>query len=157
MDNNENKELCRKCGGQCCKHGAGGWFPGDLPPITEELLNDMLDNGYQFDWWEGNPTKEEKHNDKTAYYLRPQHTNSIGKVRNPSWGGQCVFLGDSGCTKTWKDRPTQCKALQPNVEEPGTGCYWEDRYGKREIAEAWLPYNDIIEKVIKVRHGRPSI
>lgn len=148
MKNNENKTTCSSCGGACCKNGAGGWFPEDLPqPITKDLIVDMIKNrGYCLDYWEGNPTRDSKYDGVMAYYLRPQHINALGRYVDPSWGAQCSFLTNNGCKLSFNDRPTQCKALIPNPEYSTKGCSWAEKYSKKNICIAWLPYNSILEE-----------
>ncbi len=110
----------------------------------------MVKDGYQFDYWEGNITGKPEHDEITAYYLRPQTKKSVGKMVDASWGGECVFLSESGCTKTFEQRPTQCRALKP--EENGS-CSYTKKYSKIEVIKAWLPYNDVIVKLINEHYG----
>ena len=110
----------------------------------------MYKNGYQFDYWEGNLTGKSEHEDITFYYLRPQTKKSVGKMVDASWGGECVFLGESGCSKTFEERPTQCKALKP--QEDGN-CSLSGEYSKEEMIKDWLPYNQIIKKLIDEHYG----
>jgi hypothetical protein len=150
MENNENKSLCTGCG-QCCKRMPGVVHPEDMQEITVDSLSKMIQNGYQFDYWEGNITGQPEHEDITAYYLRPQTKKSIGKVVDGSWGGECVFLGESGCSKTFEERPAQCKALVPVGSKD---CYLPDgKYAKAEIIKSWLPYNGVISQTIEKHYG----
>lgn len=149
IKNNENKSLCSSCG-QCCKRLPGIVHPKDLKEVTKESLNEMYKNGYQFDYWEGNLTGKSEHEDITFYYLRPQTKKSVGKMVDASWGGECVFLGESGCSKTFEERPTQCKALKP--QEDGN-CSLSGEYSKEEMIKDWLPYNQIIKKLIDEHYG----
>ena len=144
IKNNENKSLCSSCG-QCCKRLPGIVHPSDLKEVTKESLNEMYKNGYQFDYWEGNLTGNLEHEGITFYYLRPQTKKSVGKVIDASWGGECVFLSETGCSKTFEERPTQCRALKP--KEDGN-CHLDKKYSKEEMIRSWLPYNQIIKEVI---------
>ena len=143
IKNNENFYLCSLCNGMCCKRMPGIVSPNQYEEITEELLINLLKNGYQFDYWEGPLTPEST--GLTAYYLRPQTVTSIGKVVDASWGGQCIFFIDGkGCTKSFEERPSECQDLVPNetflCSAPGKS--------KVERIAEWLPYNNIIEKII---------
>jgi Fe-S-cluster containining protein len=146
MENNETASICSACKGDCCKTQAGMVFPEDLGEVTLEKLQHYIDNGYQFDYWEGNPTGKPEHAKLTAYMLRPQHTNSVNKIVDASWGGTCVFLTDTGCSKSWKERPSMCKALIANKTFDCASA--DDKYSKQNAAIAWLPYNDLILKII---------
>ena len=144
MENNENKSLCSKCG-QCCKRMPGIVSPKDLKGITLESLTDLFKEGYQFDYWEGNMTRKPEHEDIQFFYLRPQTKKSVGKIVDGSWGGECVFLEESGCTKTFESRPAQCRALVPKED---LGCTLPKSYEKEKMILEWLPYNEIISKTI---------
>lgn len=54
----ENKELCAKCGGKCCKRMGCELFPEDVEkhygPITEETIFKLLESGnWAVDWYDG--------------------------------------------------------------------------------------------------------
>jgi Fe-S-cluster containining protein len=144
ISNNENKSLCSGCG-QCCKRMPGIVSPSELKEVTVESLTNLFRSGYQFDYWEGNLTGKEEHVDTTFYYLRPQTKRSVNKIVDASWGGECVFLEESGCSKSFEERPTQCRALKPRKNG---NCHFNKQYGKRQMIEEWLPYNEIISETI---------
>lgn len=149
MKNNENKSLCAGCG-ECCKRMPGIVHPSELKEVTVESLSQMIQDGYQFDFWEGNITGRPEHEEVTAYYLRPQTKRSVGKVVDASWGGECVFLSETGCSKTFDERPSQCRALKPVKDK---GCHFSGKYSKVEIIKSWLPYNEVILKTIDQCYG----
>jgi len=149
MENNENTSLCSACG-ECCKRMPGIVHPNELEEITVESLSQMIKDGYQFDYWEGNITGLPEHEEITAYYLRPQTKRSVGKVIDASWGGECVFLTETGCSKAFDQRPTQCRALKP---EANGNCSYEKKYSKVEVIKDWLPYNDVIVKLRNEHYG----
>jgi Fe-S-cluster containining protein len=144
IQNNENTSLCSGCG-KCCKWMPGIVSPSDLKEITVESLAGLFKAGYQFDYWEGNLTGNPEHEDLTFYYLRPQTKKSVGKVVDGSWGGECVFLTESGCSKAFEERPSQCKALIPSENRE---CHVPASYEKSKMILEWLPYNEIISKTI---------
>ena len=71
MENNENKEICSKCGGICCRRMPGQYVPDDLfdhEMTKEELKKFILDAGnISIDCWE--PDEESGY--ESYYYLRP--------------------------------------------------------------------------------------
>jgi Fe-S-cluster containining protein len=147
MKNNENKSICTSCGGKCCKQMPGIVSPKDANEINVDYFINMYENGYQFDYWEGNLTGDPEHADLTFWYLRPQTKNSVGRVVDASWGGECVFLTENGCPMKFKDRPAQCRALKPS---PEMECNLDPEYDKKEMIKEWLPYNEIITKAINI-------
>ena len=106
------KECCKECKGACCKNLPGACLPEDIERIfPAETLHDSVIKAlstkkFSIDWWEGS---------SNVYYIRP---STKGKYRkfDPSWGGECVFLGKGGCKLSFIDRPHNCKILQPLPE-----------------------------------------
>ena len=148
MRNNENKPICFACGGACCKQLPGIVHPRDIGKVTVKKLLKLIKEGYQFDYWEGNLTGLPEHSGMTFYYLRPMTIKSAGKPVDASWGGQCVFWREkTGCTKSWDERPRQCRALKPKKEETGN-CTVSKRYSKIQMIKDWIPYNKIIVEAI---------
>jgi Fe-S-cluster containining protein len=141
------KSICAECGGKCCKKYAGSVFPSDIKgEITEEAIRNLLKSGYAVDWFEGDPRKDKPPDEPDldlAYFIRPAH-KGITNIFDPSWGGECVFFTDSGCKLQFKDRPFECRALQPS----NMGCKYPPHIiGKQTVAIEWLPYTAIFEKI----------
>ena len=71
MKNNENKEICSKCGGICCRNMPGQYVPADLfdhEMTKEELKKFILEVGnISIDCWNA----DEESDYKDYYYLRP--------------------------------------------------------------------------------------
>ena len=145
IKNNEQASICSGCG-KCCKAYSGCVFPHQLKEVTEESIREMIKKGYCFDWWEGDP-REDSYELSRAYFMRPQHKNAIGKITDPSWGGECVFHSDdTGCSLSFDERPLTCQSLVPQLNRH---CKLEDEgTNKKGAALAWLPYDEIIEKII---------
>jgi Fe-S-cluster containining protein len=142
----ENSLLCKKCGGRCCNTLPGSAFPIDFG-ITDassstNLLKECLTSGrWCVDWWEGDPTGEGL---SRAYFIRPVIEGCEGRLKHPTWGGKCTFLGVTGCELTSDKRPLECKMLEPKEDE----CVMHRGYDKENAAIAWIPYTDVIEKII---------
>ena len=135
MKNNENFEICSKCNGSCCKLIPGILEAHQLINVNEESIREKLKQGYQFDYWEG---------DIPIYYLRPATTKSIGKLVDPSWGGTCIYFEDGkGCKLSFKERPQQCQDLEPKLD---VNCIPFKR--KKDYIDTWLPYQELIKKII---------
>jgi len=81
--NNENKEVCSNCGGQCCKSMGCQFSPRDFKEITFEVLRQEINKGnISIDWWEGDVFDNDERG--RTYYLRMRNKNS--DIVNPSWG-----------------------------------------------------------------------
>jgi len=147
-----NYQMCSACGGKCCKHIAGSYWPEDFKePITTDFILSLLNNGkFAIDWWEGDATGGDL---DVTYFLRPRHKNE-GAV-NGSWGGECInFTEGIGCSLSEENRPYQCRTLIPNYKNGIVDCadLPEDKAGKQDCAIAWYPYQSIISEVISEYH-----
>ena len=139
--NNENQKICGECGGQCCRNIPGCCFPEDLGPDLEGELRRRLKSGrYSIDWYESS---------EPQYYLRPATAEKRGYLRDPSWGGVCNFFHRIRCELEWKDRPKECRLLEPKPDK--LQCV--SNLGKKEAKDAWLPYTEIILRVLQELEG----
>jgi Fe-S-cluster containining protein len=151
--NFENKELCSKCGGKCCKGMPGICQPEDFgQPLTEKIAEALVTQKYAIDWWYGDPRDGKDELDRT-YYIRPATKNSQ-KMFDPSWGGECIFLTGAGCTLSHDDRPHSCRMLEPKKDE---ACEYHG-VGKRKEVVQWIPYqkNILDASIIAERRLNPS-
>lgn len=135
-------ELCIKCKGNCCKVLPGIVYPDDISTqgrfALKVGLRKLLRSGnYAIDWWDG---------DLPEYFIRPACTNAPGELLDPSWGGTCVFLTDSGCKLEFNQRPESCRFLEPKPKFP-IECDING-HTKRHGVDAWLPHQDIIQELI---------
>jgi len=138
-----NTEICKKCGGKCCKRMPGSAYPEDFKkPLLDSLLIAFESGDWAIDWWEGDPT--DKDDLEKAYYIRPR-TKDNNDLFDPSWGGECIFLNKDGCILKPKERPQSCRLLEPKEN----GECVNHNNSKRGAAIAWLPYTDIILKAAK--------
>jgi Fe-S-cluster containining protein len=141
---NQNPDICGPCGGKCCKKLPGIVHPYDIEMSEEYLTHLITEKGYQIDCWESNPFDDGREIGQ-VFYLRPQTINARNEVFNFSWGGQCVFLEDTGCTLSWGERPAQCRALVPKANNM---CSNDDpKMSKKELAKAWFPHSEFLRTV----------
>jgi len=103
--------ICAKCrGAYCCKVLPGSYAPSDIKCIfpsssLKESIELALRTGkISIDWWEDSPPLP---------FLRPATKNNINGIYDPSWGGECIFLNENGCTLSWEERPYFCKTVEP--------------------------------------------
>lgn len=132
----ENKELCTKCKGRCCKSCGCHYSPEDFKDLSYEGLKREIDKGYiSIDWWEGNPFEDER-NISRGLFLRIRNINS--SIVDASWGGRCVLLTEQGCPLDYENRPKGARLLIPSEK----GCKLE--YDKQDCAKDWYRYSDIL-------------
>jgi len=143
-----NDELCSACGGVCCKAYAGTCFPSDFgedrASVEKAVLHAISSGKYAIDWWEGDPTGE--NNVSKAHFVRPAHKNALGSVYDPTWGGECIFLTDTGCSLEHDARPIACRELEPVSPK---NCVAHVK--KKDSAIEWLPYNEFLQSFRRLR------
>jgi hypothetical protein len=146
----ENADLCRKCGGRCCKLLPGTAHPQDfgLPGENgEQKVKEALGGGrWAIDWWVGDPRDDAgAYGLRDCYFVRPATKGKDGKLLDPSRGGTCTFLGKNGCTIEADARPTNCKLLEPGEKE----CIYHGKVEnpKQDGALEWIPYQGLLRAI----------
>jgi hypothetical protein len=129
---------CAECGGKCCKTYSGIFHPTQINSFSVESLNKLFAAGkHAIDWYNGET--EEDEDEPGVYFIRPAH-KGVSTLKDPSWGGECIFLTPTGCELAFEARPLGCKALKPSKD----GCCNKTFYGKEAAAIDWLPFQDAI-------------
>ena len=141
-------EICKKCGGECCKTCPGATIPSQWGKSDKEILENLIEafksKKWAIDWYEGDPRRG-KDGRGEFYFVRPAD-KEYGEefLFCPLWKGECVFLTPEGCSLTEEKRPLQCWTLIPREDFK---CI--QYLTKREIAILWIPYRDIILEAAK--------
>lgn len=140
--NNENHEVCSRCGGDCCKRMGCHYSPRDFNEITVQALEKEINKGFiSIDWWEGDVFNNDR---ERTYYLRVRNKNK--NIVDPAWRGECSLLTEYGCILPFKQRPMGGRALVPNKQGNGNNC--KSKYTKEDCCKEWYPYQDILEKLV---------
>lgn len=162
-----NLEMCRKCGGWCCKRVPCALTPKQIVSlgysITEESLEELIKTGnysiiriygtVYFDaryiirhrmWGCGIATQSD---DFTIYHGVP-----AGK--NPR---ECVMLTDKGCSLSFEHRGAEARSMIPDLSYTNDGhinhrCH--GFIGTDEMTIVWDPYHSILRKLyVKYHEG----
>ena len=163
LPNYENRKLCSKCGGKCCKHMPGFAEPFDFgAPNTDKmkrlLFARLSSRKWSLDWYIGDSKKGGQMG--RVLMPRPSREVTIGKfggLFDGAWlGGRCALLTDNGCTLPHDERPVDCRMLEPDPMVAGMaiilyecGCKWHGWKNKSEIAIRWRPYQRLIRSVAR--------
>lgn len=154
IKNNES-DMCKECGGRCCKSYAGAYHPDDFDPICDNDIIEMIlhidkREDLSIDWLEGGEFGTE---DK--FFIRPRHEG--GDIVDPSYGERCIHLGPNGCVKPFDERPYACRALVPKKNINGACLSVSDgttKLDKEIYAEWWEPFQSYLkESKIKFDKG----
>jgi Fe-S-cluster containining protein len=146
----ENLEVCRKCGGFCCKQSGGLVFPADLAFTHESSIYTFLKENLHIGKYSVDVLMDDP-SGISGYYIRMRQLTDSGNF-NPGNKGQCSFLNDDGCSFDYQNRPKGCRDLIPSPPE----CYFSDGMAITKCVEAWKPHYDIIEALIRDSQS-PSI
>ena len=135
-----DKELCTKCGGECCKTEGCIVLPWDIEPFTAENIQYLLDKGYYsirafFEFGK-------------AYAFLQVREKGHGPFAVLSPHGKCNWLTEDGCLFFDEERPSMGIGLIP---KPGFKCvsiieveefenYWKDPKVVSVMAEVLKKY-----------------
>lgn len=111
MEAFENKEICAKCGGICCKKSGCDCSSKDFESIKFKALLETLNSGkYSItSYCDFYPTKDGYKN-IPFLYLRARNEGK-GVVDLLSFKTRCANLGENGCEFSADERPSGGKKL----------------------------------------------
>ena len=141
---NENTEVCKNCGGRCCKKSGCDYWPSDLPDKTYKGILKFLENGkvsivamMNFKRING------KLCNFPFLYLRERNTGrdvvDLLSMKTP-----CSNLTEHGCSYTYEERPSGGKNLTPSKD----GLCYTKEDNLQKVLE-WSPYQKQLEKIVK--------
>lgn len=144
MEINENTEVCKNCGGRCCKKSGCDYWPSDLPDKTYKGILKFLENGkvsivamMNFKRING------KLCNFPFLYLRERNTGrdivDLLSMKTP-----CSNLTEHGCSYPYEERPSGGKNLTPSKD----GLCYPKEDNLQKVLE-WSPYQKQLEKIVK--------
>lgn len=150
MEKNINKQMCKECGGLCCKQTGCVYLPKDFESMNFKFLRSQIMKGNIS--ISGHPAPGLRLNSWTfILYLRARNENAkIVDLVNR--GGKCKMLGKNGCKYKDKDRPSVGLALKPH---PTIRPCTMDNYGNI-VTEQWLKHQDVLHKLVKEFTGEDA-
>ena len=146
----ENKELCSRCGGKCCKKSGCDYSVNDFSDKTLagfiEILNEgniSIVSSIRF-----SRNRDGKLLVEPILYLRARNINR-DVIDLFSMKTTCSMLTDKGCSYDSKHRPSGGLNLIPSETHK---CYpYKDPLS---IVEGWHSYQRILEKIVKKYTGK---
>ncbi len=149
MEELENKELCKSCGGKCCKAGGCLWFPSDFKTITLDSIDELLKDGSSM--IVGTPNVVENRGKFSivgvSLSLRARNVGK-GPIDLISLPTQCASLTEAGCKFDFEHRPSGGKHYIPYKDENGELKCHED-FEVRDIEKEWYVHNKILSRLVK--------
>lgn len=141
---NENTEVCKNCGGRCCKKSGCDYWPSDLPDKTYKGILKFLENGKVSIVAMMNFKRiNEKLCNFPFLYLRERNTGrdvvDLLSMKTP-----CSNLTEHGCSYTYEERPSGGKNLTPSKD----GLCYPKEDNLQKVLE-WSPYQKQLEEIVK--------
>lgn len=160
VPNNESPDLCRSCGGACCRTRPGIEAPERFTATGDPsgALAAALATGcwvLESHW--GVPYDPEMGPapapDRLIRYPRPATLaeRSACRILAATETGTCVFLGEVRCVLPFSDRPHLCQTLEPDVAFECASAW-----SRRDAALAWLPHQEAVAEALRcLGHEEP--
>lgn len=145
----ENKDICSKCGGRCCKKSGCDYSTENFDKINAQELYKILEEGkisiVSLVRFEKN--KEGKEYISPFLYLRARNKNRP-VVDLISMKTTCSQLTETGCAYSFEERPKGGVNLIPSEKK----CYPDkDPYS---IVSGWEQYQNLLRKIVKRLTGK---
>lgn len=133
-------EMCKKCGGECCKQNGCVYMPKDFESMEFSYLKDVLEEGRIS--ISGQPTEFASNAWTYVPYLRARNKDAaiVDLITN---GGPCINLTPNGCSLSEEKRPTFGLLVKPT--KIGGPCEKVNSVS----AEEWLNYSEVLERLVK--------
>lgn len=152
MEKIEDRKICAKCGGLCCKKSGCDFFVSDFENFKLDYLENILATGRV-----SIIASLIFHNSKngTLYCspflsLRARNIDR-GEIDLFSLKKTCASLEDNGCHFSLENRPSGGATLIPKKHHQ---CYSE--IDRTIELEKWSPYQNILARIVK-RHTGKSV
>lgn len=147
----ENKEICRKCKGKCCKLGSCEWFVSDFKSLSIKAIDTILQEGRtSIVALPYIRTQNGKIKCTPILYLRVRNTDR-GYVDLLSFATPCASLTEDGCYFDFEHRPSGGKHLIPQEDHD---C--RPDYKLSEKINDWLPYQNALRKLVRKYTGKDT-
>ena len=149
MDKTEDRTICAKCGGYCCKKSGCDYFVSDFESMKIGYLESILDTGrvsiiasFIFDRLPNN-----KLISVPLLSLRARNINR-GEIDLLSFKTTCASLEENGCHFSLEERPSGGSTLVPSSD----GLCHSNVDRLKEL-EKWQPYQSVLRRIVKRRTG----
>lgn len=150
-----NKDMCKLCGGACCKRSGCMYLPEDFESMKYESLINLINKGnisisaFEFDLFDKGFNENGYYsNFLWSYYLYLRVRNKYDNIINFSYSeGVCTMLDENGCKFNDLERPSLGLSLIPS-KEIGKDCEQVAFNYYYEIMYDWIKYQDVLEKIV---------
>lgn len=150
MERVENREICSKCGGKCCKKSGCDYSTKDFSDLSLNAIYQKLEEGNIsiVSFLEFNRLPNGRMTCIPFLYLRARNTGRE-IVDLLSFKKQCSMLREDGCAYSVNDRPSGGINLIPSSEGP---C--RPDINPFDIVREWGSYQKQLRKLVKRFTGK---
>lgn len=149
MEKNENLEVCKKCGGMCCKKSGCDLWLDDIEDKSQKGILELLATGmYSIVSFMNFKVINGKVCNMPFLYLRARNKNR-DVVDLLSMKTTCVNLTSDGCSFSYADRPSGGKNLTP---KDGGMC--KPKEDPLEKLKLYAPYQNVLSRIVKRYTGK---
>lgn len=146
MEKNINYEMCKECGGACCKQVGCIYMPGDFRVVNFKAMKKILDKGNIS--ISGQPFSVASGLWSYILYPKARDVNADVIDLMPT-GGPCKLLTPTGCSLSEDDRPSLGLACKPT--KIGGPC--EAGYTQDDLL-SWMDYDDVLSGLVEHYTGK---
>ena len=141
----EDKDMCSKCGGMCCKNSGCNYLPNDFSNMNFDYLKSRLDEENIsitaiFNFFCNN--KKEVVSANPILHLRVRNVGK-GIIDLFSKKTSCSVLTETGCPYTLEKRPSGGVYLIPKK----AGCI--NIYPEKNQIEDWTKHQKVLQKLVR--------
>lgn len=138
-----DKEMCKKCGGVCCKQNGCIYLPRDFKNMNINYLIQELEKGNIS--ISGQPASVPFLEDVWTYMLYLRSRNEDSPVVDLfTKGGPCINLTENGCVLERKDMPSFGKSIRPT--KIGGPC--KQMVDPEFMTGSWLEHQELLKRII---------
>ena len=146
----EDEEICKKCGGKCCKNAPCHFAPGEFNDLSVEGLKKFLKKNTHISIVRHSSSiceciVQDFRPDGPYYYtmrMRARGTNTAVPTAEINKEQTCVMLTNKGCKLPYEKRGMGAKLLIPKADGK---C--EQLYGMDECVHDWKEYQKVLREV----------
>lgn len=145
----ENREICKKCGGQCCLKVPCHFAPDDFENLSYKAMKKLMkEKGYisviKFSSMLRRMCLDDYTNDSCFYILRirTSDTGIAACAAEVEDDDLCMLLGKNGCELSYEDRPKGARMLVPKEKMP---C--QQLYAMEDCVKDWNKHQELLKKL----------
>ncbi len=146
----QNPELCKECGGECCKRCGCMFSPDDFDDLSYEAMKKEIGKGHiTLELIDG------EYICRPGFYYALRMRNINAPIVEDCFGyrgrSPCILLGEKGCKLPYSKRPSEGRLMWP-IKIGGT-YLCESNYDARDATLEWVKYQPLLRNLANYFRG----